>query len=99
MVTYLFYVSKYVEFLDTYFLILCDRNVSWLQFIHHVGAVLDMGMLYHGRNDAVWIFVGLNGIIHTIMYYYYACCILKWEFTLMPKSWITRMQLVQFFTG
>lgn len=98
-VTWVFYVSKYVEFLDTYFLVLCGRPVSWLQYIHHIGAVLDMGFLYHGQNDGVWIFVGFNGVIHTVMYYYYACCILKWKFTLMPKNFITIMQLIQFFTG
>lgn len=98
-VTYLFYASKYVEFLDTYFLILCDRPVSWLQYIHHIGAVIDMGFLYWGENDGVWIFVAWNGFIHTIMYYYYACAIMKWEFKLMPKHYITSMQLVQFFTG
>lgn len=98
-VSYLFYLSKYVEFLDTYFLILCDRPVSWLQYIHHIGAVMDMGFLYYGENSGVWIFVGFNGIIHTVMYYYYACAIMKWKFTLMPKNCITIMQLVQFFGG
>lgn len=98
-VSYFFYLSKYVEFLDTFFLILCSRPVSWLQYFHHIGAVLDMGFLYYGENSGIWIFVGFNGIIHTVMYYYYACAILKWKFTLMPKNCITIMQLVQFFGG
>lgn len=97
--TWFFYMSKYVEFLDTYFLILCDRPVSWLQYIHHIGAVIVMGFLHYGENDGLWIFVAWNGFIHTIMYYYYACCIMKWEFKLMPKHYITSMQLGQFVTG
>ena len=35
MISWWFYISKYVEFLDTYFLILCNRPVIWLQFLHH----------------------------------------------------------------
>ena len=43
-VAYYFYLSKYVEFLDTFFLILCNRPVIWLQYLHHIGAPLDMGL-------------------------------------------------------
>jgi hypothetical protein len=98
-VVYAFYVSKYVEFLDTYFLLLCDRPVSWLQWCHHLGAPLTMGVLYWHKFDSVWIFVTFNGFIHTIMYFYYACCILKWPF---PRAWrplLTSLQLIQFFAG
>jgi len=94
----MFYMSKYVEFLDTYFLILCGRPVSWLQFLHHCGAPLNFGLLYLTKSEGMWIIVCFNGFIHTIMYYYYACCILKWSFPL-PKPLITVMQLVQFASG
>jgi len=97
-VTYYFYVSKYIEFLDTYFLILCNRPVIWLQYLHHIGAPLDMGVIYHYQIEGAWIFVAFNGIIHTFMYYYYACCIMKWEFPL-PKQLITYLQIIQFLTG
>jgi len=95
---YVFYLSKYVEFLDTLFLILCDRPVSWLQYLHHIGAVMIMGCLYYGENPGIWLWACFNGMIHTVMYYYYACCIMKWPFTLMPKNFITIMQFVQFFS-
>ena len=97
-VTYYFYISKYVEFLDTYFLILCDRPVIWLQYLHHIGAPLDMGVIYHYQIEGAWIFVSFNGVIHTFMYYYYACRIMKWEFPL-PKQLITYLQIIQFITG
>ena len=32
------------------------------------------------------------------MYYYYACCIMKWKFPL-PKHFITVLQIIQFVTG
>ena len=97
-VVYYFYVSKYVEFLDTYFLILCGRPVIWLQYLHHIGAPLDMGLLYHWKVEGAWIFVAFNGVIHTFMYYYYACSIMKWEFPL-PKQLITWLQMIQFISG
>jgi hypothetical protein len=55
MLAYFFYLSKYVEYFDTYFLILCDRPVSWLQLYHHVGAPIDMALLYWSKSDAIWV--------------------------------------------
>merc|ERR1711963_109458 len=97
-VVYVFYISKYVEFLDTYFLILCGRPVIWLQYLHHIGAPLACGLPYHWNVVGAWIFVSFNGVIHTFMYYYYACCIMKWKFPL-PKQLITYLQIIQFITG
>lgn len=96
-VGYYFYLSKYVEFADTYFLILCQKPVTWLQLIHHIGAPLDMGVWYHNEVEGLWIFPFFNGFIHTIMYTYYACCIMKVPFPC--KQLITAMQLLQFFSG
>lgn len=96
---WLFYLSKYVEFFDTYFLILCDRPVSWLQWYHHIGAPVCTGLNYWSKVDAAWVFVFLNGIIHTIMYFYYAAAIWKWRVPGFIKPTITSLQLLQFFTG
>ena len=97
-VTYYFYVSKYIEFLDTYFFILRNRPVTWLQYLHHIGAPLAMGITYHYQIEGAWIYVAFNGIIHTFLYYYYACCIMNWEFPL-PKQTITYLHITQFITG
>ena len=97
-VVYVFYISKYVEFLDTYFLILCGRPVIWLQYLHHIGAPLACGLPYHWNVEGAWIFVSFNGVIHTFMYYYYACCIMKWKFPL-PKKFLTLLQIFQFIFG
>lgn len=92
-----FYASKYVEFADTYFLILCDRPVSWLQYFHHIGAPLLLGLWVNNHVEGIWIFVCFNGFVHTIMYTYYACCIMKWPFPW--KQMITSLQLLQFVSG
>ena len=35
-IVYCFYISKYIEFLDTFNLILCNRPVSWLHYLHQL---------------------------------------------------------------
>jgi len=97
MLTWVFYVSKYVEFLDTWFLILRQVPVSWLQWVHHVGAVLTFGVLHHSQLECSWLGPLFNGFIHTIMYYYYACCIRKWPFPC--KRMLTILQVLQFVSG
>lgn len=96
-ISWWFYISKYVEFLDTYFLILCHRPVIWLQYLHHMGAPLDLGVWHNNRVEGTWIYVVFNGLIHTVMYAYYAACILKLPFPY--KRYITNLQILQFVSG
>ena len=93
----LFYLSKYVEFLDTFFLIARAKRVSWLHYLHHIGAPIDMGLIVMTGTEVGWIFIFLNSIIHTMMYGYYALLLVG----VRPpgKVLITFAQIVQFFTG
>lgn len=92
-----FYVSKYVEFLDTIFLIIQKKPVSMLQWIHHIGAPLDMGILYYTQDPGAHLFVLLNGYIHTLLYAYYAATISGIK---IPHKWVlTLLQLFQFNLG
>jgi hypothetical protein len=95
--TYLFYLSKYVEFLDTYFLVVAGKSVNWLQYYHHMGAVAVMWMLYHTQNEVVWIFVQFNSFIHTVMYFYFALTALSIPVPL--KMVVTILQLLQLTIG
>jgi hypothetical protein len=96
-VVYAFYISKFVEFADTLFLIVKGKQVSWLHWFHHSGAALNMGLLYHSSMEAAFLFVCLNGVIHTFMYAYYASSLLG--IRLPGKSALTSLQIAQFFTG
>jgi hypothetical protein len=96
-IVYAFYLSKYVEFADTVFLIVTGKAVSYLHWCHHIGAALNMGFLYHSRMEAALIFVGLNGFIHTLMYCYYGTSLLGLR--LKGKEWLTSLQIAQFLTG
>lgn len=96
-VVYAFYISKYIEFADTLFLIVRGKHVSWLHWYHHSGAVLNMGLIYHSRMEAGFLFVCLNGVIHALMYFYYAATLVNvrtpW------KSTLTSLQILQFLFG
>lgn len=96
-VVYAFYISKYVEFADTLFLIVKGKQVSWLHWFHHSGAALNVGLLYHCKMEAAFLFVCLNGVIHTFMYAYYAVTL--FGVRLPGKSALTSLQIAQFLTG
>jgi len=53
MVVKLFHWSKYVEFLDTLFLIINYKPVSWLHYFHHCGAAINVGILQRSGIE-VW---------------------------------------------
>mmetsp|Transcript_18553 Transcript_18553/g.25819 ORF Transcript_18553/g.25819 Transcript_18553/m.25819 type:complete len:269 (-) Transcript_18553:171-977(-) len=97
IVVKLFHWSKYVEFLDTLFLIINYKQVSWLHYFHHCGAAINVGILQRSGIEAAWMFVSLNSFVHTIMYAYYGLSILGIKFK--AKSIITSIQIIQFITG
>ena len=93
-----FYWSKYVEFLDTVFLILRAKPVSWLHYIHHIGAPINMGLGAMYGNEMTWIFVLLNSFIHSIMYSYYGAALAGVRLGFL-RPVITSGQILQFITG
>lgn len=92
-----FYLSKYVEFADTLFLVVKGKQVSWLHYVHHIGISFGMGISFHAGTEATWISVLLNGFIHTFMYAFYMACLLG--FRPKGKMVLTVMQIAQFFVG
>mmetsp|Transcript_12034 Transcript_12034/g.23172 ORF Transcript_12034/g.23172 Transcript_12034/m.23172 type:complete len:282 (-) Transcript_12034:221-1066(-) len=92
-----FHYSKYIEFADTFFLIIQRKEVSWLHFFHHCGACINVGILSRSGIEAAFLFVTLNGFVHTIMYAYYGLALLGIRFK--AKALITIMQIAQFLTG
>jgi len=100
----LFYLSKYYEFIDTYILIVKGKSVSLLQIYHHSGAVIAMYLNAVSQSPGGQFFVGLNSMIHTIMYAYFASVSYEsWRneggFLSGIKKYITSMQIGQFFIG
>jgi hypothetical protein len=92
-----FYYSKYVEYLDTAWLVLKGKPVSFLQTFHHFGAPWDVYLGLQFANEGLWIFMFLNAFIHTVMYTYYALTAAGVSYPAKPL--ITLMQIVQFLAG
>jgi hypothetical protein len=97
----IFYYSKFVEYADTLFLYVMNRPISYLQWVHHIGAAWLMFCAGHFRAEPSWIFVHFNSFIHTFMYLYYALSLApkKWKGLDFFKPIVTSAQIVQFLTG
>lgn len=68
-----FYVSKYWEWLDTAFLIIGGKEVSWLQYTHHMSTAILVYVNIHPIFSALSFTTGfLNTFVHIFMYYYFA---------------------------
>lgn len=96
-VIYLFYLSKYYEFFDTFLLYLQGKKPIFLQKFHHIGAVIVWHLCYVYKVDAIWIPSFANSFVHTVMYFYYLGCILRINQVRFIKQYITTLQLVQLF--
>lgn len=96
--TLLFIYSKYFELLDTAFIILRKRRLSFLHWYHHATVLLYTWDGYTKEQPAGIYFVAMNYSVHAVMYfYYYLAAELK-----RPLSWgifVTIAQISQMFVG
>ncbi|KAJ1667361.1 hypothetical protein EV178_001355 [Coemansia sp. RSA 1646] len=92
---FLFYLSKYYEFIDTAIILAKGRDAGRLQTFHHAGAVFVMWLGNYTQSPYLSFFVFENSIIHTLMYTYYTLTALG----LKPpgKRILTQMQIAQFY--
>mmetsp|Transcript_4815 Transcript_4815/g.7037 ORF Transcript_4815/g.7037 Transcript_4815/m.7037 type:complete len:355 (+) Transcript_4815:89-1153(+) len=91
------YCDKYLEFFDTYFMILRGnmKQVSFLHIYHHttIAWAWWIAISYSPGGD-VYFGALLNSIIHVMMYAYYALALMKVQ---CPwKRFLTQAQLLQF---
>lgn len=96
-VVWIHYMDKYLEFFDTFFMVLRGRmdQVSFLHMYHHVSIAWAwwFAMRSSPGGDAYFGAL-LNSWIHVMMYSYYTLSLLK--FSCPWKRYITRAQLLQF---
>lgn len=97
--SYIFYISKYYELVDTVIALLKGSRPPHmaLHVYHH--AIMPIMTWHWLEYSATLQYGGLlfNTLVHVIMYAYYALKVLK-----VPtpwKSWITRLQILQFMTS
>eukprot|EP00977_Amphora_coffeiformis_P017104 scaffold5479_cov199-Amphora_coffeaeformis.AAC.43 len=96
---FIFYISKFYEFADTWVLIFKGKQPSFLQVYHHTGIAFCMwiGVLSHSP----WIkyVTLLNSVIHTLMYTYFLIKTIDPKVEIKAAKHLTMAQITQFFTG
>ena len=101
-IVFLFYLSKYVEYFDTFLIYLKGKTPSHLQLYHHSGAAITWHIAISFQLDCFWIPTLLNSFVHTIMYSYYLACLFNIHAIKKYKKYLTVLQisqLVSFFAA
>jgi len=97
--TFIFYISKYWEFVDTWILVFKGKNPSLLQVYHHTGIAFCMWVGTLSQSSWLVAVVLLNSIIHTLMYTYFLIKTLSPTTQIKQAKYLTSAQIGQFFTG
>ncbi|XP_068247443.1 very long chain fatty acid elongase 7-like [Palaemon carinicauda] len=99
--SYWYYFSKFVDFMDTIFMVLHKKydHISLLHVSHHALMPVSMwfGVRFQpgGHNTLMGL---LNSLVHTVMYLYYCLAAMgpKVRPFLWWKKYLTSMQILQF---
>jgi len=91
---YIFFLSKFYEFIDTYILILRKKPVIFLHSFHHFITAYICWLGLYDHTAIQWTVIGLNGTVHVFMYYYYLA--VSCNSDVWWKKHITSLQITQF---
>ncbi|XP_065176460.1 very long chain fatty acid elongase 6-like [Sycon ciliatum] len=98
--SFLFMMSKFVEFGDTFFIVLKKKKLIFLHWFHHVTVLWFCWFSFINPHGPARVFGVINMIIHFIMYTYYG---VSASGLYKPPKWInisiTTLQLSQMVTG
>lgn len=94
---FLFIYSKYIELIDTVFLVIRKKPVNFLHWYHHSTVLLYCVHASQWQQTTGMIFCVMNYFVHAIMYYYYYLAAQR----IFPKwaHYVTKLQLSQMVVG
>ena len=91
---YVFYLSKYVELIDTFILICQGKELKFLHCYHHCSMLfVTWSWFAFPWLEGAWWCAVVNSIIHSFMYYYYLCTFMK--FKIWWGKYLTSAQIFQ----
>jgi hypothetical protein len=93
----LFIFSKFVELIDTVFLVLRKKPVSFLHWFHHATVLMYCWHALQYQMPTGIFFAAMNSVVHSVMYAYYTIAAVS-----RPPKWgmfVTVIQIVQMFIG
>jgi len=96
--SYIFYLSKYYEFVDSFLLVLKKKPLIFLHVFHHFVMPYVCWAGLEGKWClALWTSAFWNSFVHIWMYYYYSVSTLGYS----PwwKKYLTALQIYQFVSG
>jgi elongation of very long chain fatty acids protein 6 len=95
----MFIMSKLPELIDTVFIVLRKQPLIFLHWYHHATVLVYCWYSYHEFASSGRWFMGMNFIVHSIMYGYYALRALKFNISRHVSKLITTLQLIQMIIG
>jgi len=94
-----FCLSKIPELLDTVFIVLRKRPLIFLHYYHHVATLWYCWDAWGVQVQNGGWFAGMNLVVHSVMYSYYAACAFGAEFSKTTRLSITTLQILQMVAG
>lgn len=96
--SYIFFLSKFYEFIDSYLLVLKKKELIFLHVFHHFVMPYVCWAGLEGKwCMALWTSAFWNSFVHIFMYFYYAAATVGYQ----PwwRKHLTSLQIYQFVSG
>lgn len=95
----LFVASKFVELIDTLFIVAHKKPLMLLHWYHHMSVLVWSWYSFVTRTPSSIIFLLMNASVHTIMYAYYFLTTIRMRPDWLKPKFVTVVQLAQMAFG
>ena len=95
----LFNFSKFLEFVDTLFIVSRKSHLDFLHYYHHIVTCIYCWVGGYLQITTGVYFAGINLFVHAIMYSYYALVAFDLNIFYKYRKYITIIQITQMFAG